>query len=441
MIITPMEKWINTKIQNGGCRLTEEKLEKYQIEAFRGILSYAKERSPFYKDLLNDFDSTKIESRDDLYKIPFTTSEDIRLQGSRMVCVAQGNIHRIVTLDTSGTTGEPKRIYFTKEDQELTIDFFRHGMSTFTYPGDKVLILLPGQTPGSIGDLLKIGLARMDVEGVIYGIVDDVDKVMDIIINQEITGIVGIPQQIFTLTKSEKSDAIRKSGKLKSVLLSTDYVSPSITSIIIKGWGCRVYEHYGMTEMGLGGGVFCEALNGYHMRDADMLFEIIDIQTGQPAKDGEYGEVVFTTLTRKGMPLIRYKTGDISRFLLDPCRCGTVLKTMDRIQSRIVSLMKLKNGQTISMPMLEDIIFSIKGILDFTAEIVMDCGRETLKIGVYAIGDKEIIRGNIYEAIKKSIIGNHIRSGALNIETFMQGCAEPDIKAIRKRNLIDKRNM
>lgn len=87
-----------------------------------------------------------------------------------------------------------------------------------------------------------------------------------------------------------------------------------------------------MTKMGLGGGVECEALNGYHMREADMYFEIIDIKTEKKLQDGEYGEIVFTTLTRKGMPLIRYRTGDIGRFIDKPCDCGTILKTMERVK-------------------------------------------------------------------------------------------------------------
>jgi phenylacetate-coenzyme A ligase PaaK-like adenylate-forming protein len=216
-------------------------------------------------------------------------------------------------------------------------------------------------------------------------------------------------------------------------------VSPAISEKITKAWGCKVYEHYGMTEMGLGGGVFCEALNGYHLREADMIFEIVDPLTGKRIPDGNYGEIVFTTLTRKGMPLIRYRTGDISRFLIEPCPCGTVLKTMDRVQHRIASEVKLSNGQTVTMPMLEDIIFAIEGILDFDAEIYIESGIEILKVSISSLEEFEIIKQILLIAIEKSIIGSSIKSGTIKININMQGKMELDIKAIRKRNLIDRR--
>ena len=95
-----------------------------------------------------------------------------------------------------------------------------------------------------------------------------------------------------------------------------------------------MFTHYGMTETGFGGGVECDALDGYHLREGDIFFEVVDHETGQPCPEGAIGEVVITTLTRQGMPLIRYMTGDISRILSQPCPCGSVLKRMDRVRGR-----------------------------------------------------------------------------------------------------------
>lgn len=91
-----------------------------------------------------------------------------------------------------------------------------------------------------------------------------------------------------------------------------------------------------MTEMGLGGAVSCQNLIGYHFRENDLFIEIVSPETGMPISEGQYGEIVFTTLTRKGMPLIRYRTGDISRWLPGVCPCGSVLKRMDKVLSRHV---------------------------------------------------------------------------------------------------------
>ena len=105
--------------------------------------------------------------------LPFTDSADVREKGWQFLCVPQDLIHRIVTLQTSGTTGEKKRIYFTEEDQERTIDFFHHGMTSLAQSGDRILILMPGERPGSVGDLLKKGVERFGAYGIIYGAVED----------------------------------------------------------------------------------------------------------------------------------------------------------------------------------------------------------------------------------------------------------------------------
>jgi phenylacetate-coenzyme A ligase PaaK-like adenylate-forming protein len=114
-----------------------------------------------------------------------------------------------------------------------------------------------------------------------------------------------------------------------------------------------------MTETGLGGGVDCRSHGGYHLREADLYFEIIDPDTGEAVPDGEYGEVVFTTLTRRGMPLIRYRTGDISRFIPGYCGCGTVLRKMDYIRGRISGNIKISDVHYLNLSKLDEKIFSM----------------------------------------------------------------------------------
>ena len=99
------------------------------------------------------------------------------------------------------------------------------------------------------------------------------------------------------------------------MLLSTDQAPAPLVAAIEQAWGCRVFDHYGTTETGLGGGVECEAHDGLHLREADLLFEVVEPATGRSLPDGEEGEIVFTTLTREAMPLIRYRTGDLGRLL------------------------------------------------------------------------------------------------------------------------------
>ncbi len=306
----------------------------------------------------------------DLKRLPYTSAEDIRRDPMAFWCVSQDRIARIVTLTTSGTTHAPKRIGFTEADLERTIDFFHYGMATLVRPGERVLILLPGDQPDSVGDLLVRALARMDVTGIAHGPVRDPEITLAEIADREIDGIVGIPVQVLALARHPGGAEIGR-GRVRTVLLTTDHVPRSIVTAIETTWGCRVFQHYGMTEMGLGGGVECEARSGYHLREADLLFEIIDPDRpdGPPPPEGEVGEVVFTTLTRTGMPLIRYRTGDLAAFIPDPCPCGSVLKQMTPVRRRRGTGAQLGPDRTLHLADLDEALFALPGVIDFEARV------------------------------------------------------------------------
>ncbi|MBX3082022.1 MAG: phenylacetate--CoA ligase family protein [Anaerolineae bacterium] len=372
MNITPLEAWIAHKIGADGTTLTRAKLEAYQLERLQATLDLARARSRFYRDLFADA-PLKLTQLADLSQLPFTTAEDIRSNPLHFVCVSQDAIQRVVTLDSSGTTGNPKRIYFTREDQELTIDFFAAGMSTFTAAGDRVLILLPGPTPGSVGDLLATALDRIGAVAIKHGPVRAATATLDVIRREGINVLVGVPTQVLALARSPDQPPVR----LKSVLLTTDHVPDAIKRAVESVWQCAVYNHYGMTEMGLGGGVDCAAHHGYHVREADMLFEIVDPVTGLAVPDGDYGEVAFTTLTRDGMPLIRYRTGDVSRFLVESCACGTTLRTLERVRYRLSGRVALGDGY-LTMADLDEALFGIEAIRDFRAAVEREQGRDCL---------------------------------------------------------------
>lgn len=95
------------------------------------------------------------------------------------------------------------------------------------------------------------------------------------------------------------------------------------------------FDHWGMTETGYGGAVECSGHQGCHIRELDLHIEIIDPVTTEPLSDGQWGEIVVTTLTRTGQVLIRYRTQDISRIIPGPCPCGSVIRRLDTIAGRI----------------------------------------------------------------------------------------------------------
>lgn len=334
---TYLDIWTARKL--GVATLTRQALEAYQLEKIKETLKWAAFNSPFYKE---HYKNAEVNTWQDFQNLPFTCPQDVRDFGENMVCLPQSHISRIVTMETSGTEGKPKRIYFTEEDQELTIDFFHHGMRLLADTSDTVLILMPCKRPGSIGDLLKKGLERLGAKVIPYGLPQggDDEIILNLMEKQKVTCCVAFPTHLARLARH---GGIREIP-MKSVLLSAEYVSAESRAQIQAAWNCKVFEHYGMTEMGLGCAVSCGELTGCHIRESDLYLEIIDPKTGLVLPDGEEGEVVFTTLTRKGMPFIRYRTGDWSSFIKEPCKCGSILRRISRVGDRKAEKGSWKKG-------------------------------------------------------------------------------------------------
>jgi phenylacetate-coenzyme A ligase PaaK-like adenylate-forming protein len=227
-----------------------------------------------------------------------------------------------------------------------------------------------------VGDLLALALGRLGARGIRHGPGHTEAETLGLITRENANGIVGTPTQVLALARQSAAAGLR----LHSVLLSTDHVPNAIVNAVEAAWSCTVYNHYGMTEMGLGGGVECQARRGYHLREADILFEIVHPQTGEPVAEGETGEVVFTTLTRGGMPLIRYRSGDLSRFIPGSCPCGTRLKTLARIATRVDGFVPVGEAGELTMAELDEAIFPIEGVLDFVATLMRGAPVDQLKI-------------------------------------------------------------
>ena len=370
MAKTLYEKWMEDRITSeiGAKTISKEGVKTYQLAEIRKTINNSK-KGKFYGKILKNISSDYIKSFEDFRKVPFTTSEDLMKDPKSFLCTTLDQISRIVTMTSSGTTGNPKRIFFTDNDLKATSKFFKYGMLNIVIPGQKVLILMPGKSPFSVGQLLKKGLNGAGCEGIIYGPVFNVWDALKTIKLKNIDCIVGLPTQVFYLAKLKLTDVRYKHLNLKSILLSGDYAPRTLCSAVSSAFGCQVFTHYGMTEMGYGGGVECSSINGYHMRDVDLYTEIIDPITMKNVTEGSYGEVVITTFRREAMPLIRYRTGDIARFLPGNCSCCNVFNKMDYVKGRVNECLNLRDGQHICIGMIDEVMFGINNVLDYRASI------------------------------------------------------------------------
>lgn len=359
-----LDNWICKKISMDD-ELSREKLEKYQLNKLNDLIKYSKLNSPFYNKLYENLD--KINSLDELYKIPIINKEDIVQSGNKMVCVNQSEISRIVSLDTSGTMGKHKRIYFTEEDQKLTVDFFIQGLSFLVKENDVMMIMLPFERENSVGDLIRQSLNIMKVKPVLNGSLVDFEKTTDLMISNNVNSIVGMPVEVLALGRH-----IKRLGlpiKIKSILLSADMVNDTLIEEIRRVYECEVFNHFGMTETGLGGAVDCEHHEGMHIRENDLLIEIVNPITGENVKDGESGEILITTLTRKAMPLIRYSTGDISSFVKGDCNCNSILKRLDKIKYRMDDRAHIGKNLYININSLDNILFKLNNLINYKVDV------------------------------------------------------------------------
>ena len=335
MMRTPLEAWIKTKIglPDAG-EFTAQVLADYQLDQLRGTLDYVKSNSPFYRRHLSACSSGALQSLQDLAQWPFTSSDDLRRDPLAFLCVSQSAVERVVTLPTRTDTEAPKRLFFSAADLELAVDFFHRGFSTGLDPDQRMLVMMPCQTPNSVGDLLSRGLARIPVHPVRHGLMQSPEAVLETVLREEIDCIVCIPSELEMLANYPGIAEIPP-GQIRSIWLGTQNTRRSLAEDIERSWGSPVFQHYGAAEMCPGGGVQCSARDGFHLREADLFIEIIDPRTKAPVADGEFGEVVVTTLTREAMPLIRYRTGHGAAIMPAPCPCGSKLRRMTALRNRI----------------------------------------------------------------------------------------------------------
>ncbi|MDR0468938.1 MAG: AMP-binding protein [Peptococcaceae bacterium] len=342
-------------IQTFDQTVAAKEMSGYCVAMLNRQLLYTAEYSRFYRAHLANV-VLPLGNEHDLQHLPFTTPQDLREHGADMVCGGGGNVKRIVTLHSTGTDGLPKRLYFSEGDLRRTVDFFAVGMRYLCSPGDRIFLCMPTASENGIGQLLAEGLAAMGAIPYPYGVVSDYHDAASTLREAGAHTVVGIPAQI------RKLALLAPDICPANVLLSADYVSQSAKETIARTWGCEVFTHFGMTETGYGCAVECPAHMGQHIRHDELLLEIIAPDGADAVPEGQWGEIVVTTLRRESMPLIRYRTGDMGRLLRGTCGCGSRLERLDHVLGRIAEL-----SQHINIYRMDELLLARDEILDYHA--------------------------------------------------------------------------
>jgi phenylacetate-CoA ligase len=307
-----MAAWYLEKVTGG--TLNGKVVAQVQARRLRRTMRYVVRRPPFYREAFRaaGIRADSIRSVLDLRKLPLTTSQDFR-DYQRFLCTPETSLAAVFT--TSGTTGEPKRAYFTYREIRSLCNFAAVALR-FRYRGRLVvLIALP------LGHGLWIGsaIAQRVVEqagglGLPVG-AGDPDETIKWMRRFAPNMVISSPSYMMALTRHAGRTGYRPA--LERIVVSGEPLVEEQKAAFHDYWGARVLDSYGLTEIGGGQTLALPECQALHLNDLHMVTEIIDPITARPAKEGE---LVFTTLLREAMPLVRYRSGDYGYWA--ECTCG-----------------------------------------------------------------------------------------------------------------------
>ena len=341
---TNLDTWI--EITERIPHLTRENLEQLQLCRLNEMLKRLKDRGGFYKDY-----PEKLDSLTDLRNLPFTTAADLSAYPGKFLLTSQSEVSRVISGATSGTTGPAKRVFYTERDTGQTIGLFTAGISEMLAAGEKCFIAFPFTGPFGLGDLIAQAVERLGGIPIRAGFGQTWGEMLALLKETQPETYIGFPVTLLSLARLYGKDF-----PVKRALVSGDACPKGVMEELETVLGSKLYPHYGSRECGLGGAVTCPAFEGMHLRENHIIPEIIDEQ-GNVLPDGEYGELVLTTIGADAMPLIRYRTGDFTR-ILPPCPCGGITKRLDTVSRR--------EGE-LSMEELDSRLFRIPELVDYRA--------------------------------------------------------------------------
>ena len=339
--------------------MTKEILES-QSKKLAEILFYLQNNSPYYQRIFEEqgINIEAIKTSSDLIKIPFTTKDDLALHNDDFLCVPKSKISDFVT--TSGTLSDPVAFYLTDKDVDRLANNEAEAFRCANGSENDVYQLMTTIDRRFMAGLAYWMGARKMGAGMIRVGPGAPFLQWESIQRFSPTVLIAIPSFIPRLIDYALDNNIDfKSSSVKSVLCigepirSTDFSYNELGKRITSQWDIKLYSTYASTEMGAAF-TECEEGKGGHLNPDLLILEVVD-ENGRIVGEGEMGEVVVTTLGVEGMPLLRYKTGDLCHVYYEPCKCGRTSERLGPVVGRKQQMIKFK-GTTIFPPAIFDVL-------------------------------------------------------------------------------------
>lgn len=337
--------------------MSRKEMDRLQLERLRWTVDYCYRNVPFYTKRLDEAGVTaeKIRSLDDIQYIPVTTKADLR-DNYPFGLFAQplNKIERIHA--SSGTTGKPTVVGYTKNDIENWSDCVARIVTAAGATGDDIVQISfgYGMFTGALG--LHYGLEKIGAT-VIPNSSGNTEKALMCMRDFGTTALVATPSYALYMCEIAKEQPFPMSDyKLKLGLFGSEGCTPEMRAEIEKGWGLFATDNYGMSElMGPGVSGECRERDGLHFNEDFFIPEIVNSETLDRLTEGETGELLVTTLCKEGIPLLRYRTRDITRLNYETCRCGRTGVRMDKVKGRSDDMLKIR-GVNVFPSQIESVI-------------------------------------------------------------------------------------
>jgi phenylacetate-CoA ligase len=341
-----------------------ELLDRESLDTLQGVrlknTVFQASKSRFYRDQLfrAGVRVADINGVEDIRKLPFTTKDDLRNQyPDGMLAMSVEQMNRMHA--SSGTTGSPTCVFYTKNDIQTWADLMARCMYGVGIRPEDVFQNMSGYGLFTGGLGIHYGAENLGCCTIPAG-AGNSKRQIKLLKDFHVSVIHIIPSYALHLaTVFEAMGMDPKSLDLRVAIIGAEPHTEAVRKRVEEIYGIKVYNSYGLSEMNGPGVAFeCMEQNGMHIWEDAYVAEILDPETLEPVPDGEIGELVLTTLTREGMPLIRYRTKDLTRFLPGDCACGRTHRRLDRILGRADDMIILK-GVNIYPMQIERVLMDI----------------------------------------------------------------------------------
>ncbi|WP_339102683.1 phenylacetate--CoA ligase PaaK [Haloterrigena salinisoli] len=387
-----------------------EELRELQSERLRETVAYAYENVPFYRVALDEAGvaPSNIEQIDDVRMLPFTTKEDFRDEyPDGLFAVDDADVRRIHA--SSGTTGKPKIVAYTEDDLELWDEVMARSMDAAG--------LEPGETFQNAygyglftGGLGFHGGAEAFGATVIPASGGNTQRQVELARDLESDAIGCTPSYALYFAETAAEMGVDPHElPLSTVLYGAEPCTEPMRAEIEERLDATGIENYGLSELiGPGVAVECrEAQNGMHIWEDHFYPEVVDPRTGEVLPEGEEGELVLTSLTKGALPVLRYRTGDLTTLTTDECECGRTMVRMDGVTGRADDLIIVR-GVNLYPSQIEAVVLEFEAVapyyrIDLDREDTLDTLELTIELADDFDGDRDRLRGEILERLQNAL--------------------------------------